>query len=202
MWNFRTSFSSLIAMPLSILLTVITFRWMGVSVNTMTMGGVAVAIGDLVDDSIVDIENIFRRLKENRQLPQPRPALDVVFDASREVRNSIVYATLIVTLVVLPLFALEGLEGRMFAPLGLAYIVSLLCSLLVSLTVTPVLGYWLLGRAQLLERRGDAWLLRVLKGLVLEFTLFQSGVVAGWRFVHAFHSFYRLDGWRVSATIQ
>lgn len=166
MWNFRTSFSSLVAMPLSILLTVITFRWMGVSVNTMTMGGVAVAIGDLVDDSIVDIENIFRRLKENRQLPQPRPTLDVVFDASREVRNSIVYATLIVALVVLPLFALEGLEGRMFAPLGLAYIVSLLCSLLVSLTVTPVLGYWLLGRAQLLERRGDAWLLRVLKGLV------------------------------------
>jgi CzcA family heavy metal efflux pump len=166
MWNFRTSLSSLIAMPLSILLTVITFRWMGVSVNTMTMGGVAVAIGDLVDDSIVDIENIFRRLKENRQLPQPRPALDVVFDASREVRNSIVYATLIVTLVVLPLFALEGLEGRMFAPLGLAYIVSLLCSLLVSLTVTPVLGYWLLGRAKLLERRGDAWLLRVLKGIV------------------------------------
>lgn len=166
MWNFRTSLSSLIAMPLSILLTVITFRWMGVSVNTMTMGGVAVAIGDLVDDSIVDIENIFRRLKENRQLSQPRPALEVVFDASREVRNSIVYATLIVTLVVLPLFALEGLEGRMFAPLGLAYIVSLLCSLLVSLTVTPVLGYWLLGRAQLLERTGDAWLLRVLKGVV------------------------------------
>ena len=166
MWNFRTSFSSLIAMPLSILLTVITFRWMGVSVNTMTMGGVAVAIGDLVDDSIVDIENIFRRLKENRQLPQPRPALDVVFDASREVRSSIVYATMIVTLVVLPLFALEGLEGRMFAPLGLAYIVSLLCSLLVSLTVTPVLGYWLLGRSKLLEREGDAWLLRMLKGIV------------------------------------
>jgi CzcA family heavy metal efflux pump len=166
MWNFRTSFSSLIAMPLSILLTVITFRWMGVSVNTMTMGGVAVAIGDLVDDSIVDIENIFRRLKENRQLAHPRPALDVVFDASREVRNSIVYATLIVTLVVLPLFALEGLEGRMFAPLGLAYIVSLLCSLVVSLTVTPVLGYWLLGKTQLLERKGDAWLLRLLKGIV------------------------------------
>jgi CzcA family heavy metal efflux pump len=180
MWNFRTSISSLISMPLSILLTVIVFRWLGVSVNTMTMGGVAVAIGDLVDDSIVDIENIFRRLKENRQLAAPRPVLQVVFDASREVRNSIVYATLIVTLVVLPLFALEGLEGRMFAPLGLAYIVSLLCSLLVSLTVTPVLGYLLLGRARLLERRGDAWLLAVLKSLVrpiLRLTLRWSGLV-------------------------
>ena len=180
MWNFRTSISSLISMPLSILLTVIVFRWLGVSVNTMTMGGVAVAIGDLVDDSIVDIENIFRRLKENRQLAAPRPVLQVVFDASREVRNSIVYATLIVTLVVLPLFALEGLEGRMFAPLGLAYIVSLLCSLLVSLTVTPVLGYLLLGRASLLERRGDAWLLAVLKSLVrpiLRLTLRWSGLV-------------------------
>jgi hypothetical protein len=102
MWNFRVSVSSLTAMPLSILLTVLVFRWLGISINTMTMGGIAVAIGDLVDDSIVDIENIYRRLKENRHADSPRPALQVVFLASCEVRNSIVYATLIVTLVVLP----------------------------------------------------------------------------------------------------
>ncbi len=163
MWNFRVSISSLTAMPLSILLTIIVFRVMGISINTMTMGGIAVAIGDLVDDSIVDIENILRRLKLNRQSANPQNPLKIVFLASSEVRNSIVYATLIVTLVVLPLFALEGLEGRMFAPLGIAYIVSLLCSLLVSLTVTPVLGSLLLPRAKFLEERRDPLLLRGLK---------------------------------------
>jgi CzcA family heavy metal efflux pump len=166
MWNFRVSVSSLTAMPLSILLTVLVFRWLGISINTMTMGGIAVAIGDLVDDSIVDIENIYRRLKENRHSDSPRPALQVVFLASCEVRNSIVYATLIVTLVVLPLFALGGLEGRMFAPLGVAYIASLLCSLVVSLTVTPVLGSLLLPQARFLGEGGDPWVLRTLKAMV------------------------------------
>ena len=163
MWNFRVSISSLTAMPLSILLTVLAFRWFGVSINTMTLGGIAVAIGDLVDDSIVDIENIYRRLKENRQKPTPENPLRVVFLASTEVRNSIVYATLIVALVVLPLFSLSGLEGRIFAPLGVAYITSLLASLVVALTVTPVLGSYLLPRAKFLERRGDPFLLRWLK---------------------------------------
>ena len=114
MWNFRTSISSLTAMPLSILLTVLIFRWFGISINTMTLGGIAVAIGDLVDDSIVDIENIYRRLKENRQKSVPEDSLKVIYDASCEVRNSIVYATLIVILVVFPLFSMAGLEGRMF----------------------------------------------------------------------------------------
>ena len=176
MGSFRTSLSSLASMPLSILLTVVVFHWFGITLNTMTLGGIAVAIGDLVDDSIVDIENIYRRLKENRHLPtgQQRPPLDVVYDASCEVRGSIVYATLIVILVMFPLFSMAGLEGRMFAPLGMAYITSLLCSLVVSLTFTPVFGSVLLPRAKLLEAGADPLLLRWLKRLdaaVLRFTL-------------------------------
>jgi CzcA family heavy metal efflux pump len=182
MWNFRVSVSSLTAMPISILLTVLIFWWFGISINTMTMGGIAVAIGDLVDDSIVDIENIYRRLKENQQLAQPKPYLRVVFEASSEIRNSIVYATLIVTLVVLPLFALDGLEGRMFAPLGIAYIVSLLSSLVVSLTITPVLGSLLLPGAKFLDEAGDPFLLRWLKWVferVLRFTLRHAYAILG-----------------------
>ena len=135
--NVRTSVITLTAIPLSIIATLLIFRAFGVTVNTMTLGGIAVAVGELVDDAIVDVENIFRRLKENRLKPDPLPALRVIYLASAEVRNSIVYATLIVCLVVVPLFALSGLEGRMFAPLGLAYLLSLACSLVVSLTVTP-----------------------------------------------------------------
>ena len=174
MWNFRVSVASLTAMPLSILLTILVFRWWGVTINTMTLGGIAVAIGDLVDDSIVDIENIYRRLRENRRSPRPRNPLVVVFLASAEVRNSIVYATLIVTLVVLPLFSLSGIEGRLFAPLGLAYVVSLACSLVVSLTVTPVLGHLLLAKARFLDDAADPALLRWLKRVderILRFTL-------------------------------
>jgi len=180
MWNFRVSFSSLIAMPLSMLITFLVFRWFGISINTLTLGGIAVAIGDLVDDSIVDIENIYRRLKENRHKANPENPLRVVFEASCEVRNSIVYATLIVALVVLPLFAMGGLEGRMFAPLGIAYITSLMASLLVSLTVTPVLGSYLLPNARFLEDKGEPFLLRGLKWLferVLHLTLRHSYVV-------------------------
>jgi len=182
MGNFRTSVSSLLSMPLSILLTLLVFRWFGITLNTMTLGGIAVAIGDLVDDSIVDIENIFRRLKENQLRPpdQRSPPLEVVYSASCEVRNSIVYATLIVILVMFPLFSMAGLEGRIFAPLGLAYIISLLCSLVVSLTFTPVLGSWLLPRARFLEREADPWLLRQLKTLdthLLRWTLRHANLV-------------------------
>jgi CzcA family heavy metal efflux pump len=161
--NLRTSFITLTAIPLSVLITVLVFTYFGVTINTMTLGGIAVAVGELVDDAIVDVENIFRRLKENRQKPAPDPPIQVIYRASREVRNSIVYATLIVCLVVLPLFVLSGLEGRMFAPLGLAYVTSLVASLVVSLTVTPALASLLLPRARFLAKRADPLVLRALK---------------------------------------
>lgn len=163
LWNFRTSVITLTAMPLSILITALIFKWWGVSINTMTLGGLAVAIGELVDDSIVDVENIYRRLRENKQKATPDNPLKIIFLASAEVRNSIVYATLIVVLVVLPLFSLAGLEGRMFAPLGLSYLVTLLASLAVSLTVTPVLASFLLPNAKFLTNQRDPLLLRWLK---------------------------------------
>lgn len=180
LWNLRTSLITLTAIPLSIVITALTFSYFGISINTMTLGGLAVAIGELVDDSIVDIENIFRRLKENYHKPTPDHPLRVVFLASCEVRNSIVYATLIVVLVVFPLFSLAGLEGRMFAPLGLAYMTTLLASLVVSLTVTPVLASYLLPRANFLKKEGDPLLLRWLKWAdthLLRFTLRHSTAV-------------------------
>ena len=146
LFNFRTTVITLTAIPLSIFVTVLVFTFFDMSINTMTLGGLAVAIGELVDDAIVDVENIHRRLRLNRLQENPQPAWWVVFKASVEVRNSIVFGTMIVVLVFIPLFFLSGMEGRLFTPLGVAYIVSLLASLLVSLTVTPVLSYWFLGR--------------------------------------------------------
>src|SRR6056297_2650852 len=142
--NFRTTFITLTAIPLSIIATACVFAAFGLSINTMTLGGLAVAIGELVDDAIVDVENIFRRLKENRNSANPLPTLRVVYDASIEVRSSVVYGTAIVVLVFIPLFALEGMEGKLFVPLAMGYVVSLVASLGVSLTVTPVLASLLL----------------------------------------------------------
>lgn len=161
--NFRTTFITLTAIPLSIVVTGLIFKWFGMSINTMTLGGLAVAIGELVDDAIVDVENIFRRLRENKHAANPKSALRVVYEASSEVRNSIVFSTILVVLVFVPLFALEGMEGRLFTPLGVAYIVSIIASLFVSLTVTPVLSYWLLPNAKFMDHENDGLLLRFLK---------------------------------------
>ena len=161
--NFRTTFITLTAIPLSLVMTAIVFKITGMSINTMTLGGLAVAIGELVDDAIVDVENIHRRLQENRLKPEPLNPLLVVFRASTEVRNSIVFSTMIVCLVFVPLFALEGMEGRLFTPLGIAYVVSIFSSLIVSLTVTPVLSYWFLGFERGTAHAQDGPLLRVLK---------------------------------------
>ena len=163
--NFRTTFITLTAIPLSIVITGLVFKWLGMSINTMTLGGLAVAIGELVDDAIVDVENIFRRLRENAQMSEPKSSLRVVYEASSEVRNSIVFSTILVVLVFVPLFALEGMEGKLFTPLGIAYIVSILASLVVSLTVTPVLSYWLLPSAKFMDHDKDGLLLRILKAL-------------------------------------
>jgi len=165
--NFRTTLITLTAIPLSILATASVFQVLGLGVNTMTLGGLAVAIGELVDDAIVDVENVHRRLKENRFAAQPKPILQVVYEASSEVRNSIVYATLIIGLVFLPLFFLAGLEGKLFQPLGIAYIIALVASLLVSLTVTPVMASYLLPGLRYESAETEGWLVRQLKALDL-----------------------------------
>ena len=180
--NLRTTFITLTAIPLSLVITTLVFRIAGMltgtqlSINVMTLGGIAVAMGELVDDAIVDVENIFRRLKENNALPEPKPALRVVYDASREIRSAIVFGTAVVILVFLPLFALSGVEGRLFAPLGVAYIVSILASLLVSLTVTPVLSYYLLPQSQATHHEQDGLLLRLLKSLATPLIQFSMAV--------------------------
>jgi heavy-metal exporter, HME family len=160
----RPTLIALTAIPVSIFITALVFKYFGLSINTMTLGGLAIAIGGLVDDAVVDVENSIRRLKMARQteLAKRPSVLEIIRSASIEVRSGIVYATIIIVLVFLPLFALPGIEGRLFVPLGIAFIVSTLASLLVSVTVTPVLAYYLLPTMQSLDHE-DTWLLRTLK---------------------------------------
>ncbi|KIF81599.1 efflux RND transporter permease subunit [Noviherbaspirillum autotrophicum] len=160
--NFRTTAISLIAIPLSLAVTAVAFHLLGQSINVMTLGGLAIAIGELVDDAVVDVENILRRLKQRGSGDNAPSVMEVIWRASVEVRSGIVYATVIVVLVFVPLFALPGIEGRLFAPLGIAYIVSILASMLVSMTVTPVLSYYLLPRMKQLGH-GDSPVVRRLK---------------------------------------
>ena len=149
LFNLRTAFISAIAIPLSLLGAALILRQFGVNLNIMVLGGLAIALGEVVDDAIIDTENIFRRLRENRTARDPRPAAEVVYQASMEVRGSVVYASFIVALVFVPLLTLSGVAGRLFSPLGLSYILAILVSLLVALTVTPALCYLLLGSARL-----------------------------------------------------
>jgi CzcA family heavy metal efflux pump len=171
--NLRVAFISLTAIPLSLLSAVLVLWGCGISLNTLTLGGLAIAVGEVVDDAIIDVENIHRRLRENALLAQPRPALSVVLAASLEVRTAVVYATFIVVLVFVPVFFLSGLQGRLFAPLGYAYVLAVLASLATAVTVTPALSLLLLGgkyEAHTTERTpfllrwlqaGYGWLLRV-----------------------------------------
>ena len=194
--NTRTTLISLVAIPLSFIVTFIVFKFAGIGINTMTLGGLAIAIGELVDDSIIDIENVFRRLRENAARPdeQRLNPLHVIYHASNEVRSTLVYATILMVIVFIPLFQLSGIEGRIFAPMGIAYIVSVLASLVVSLTVTPALAAVLLSRyfddiRARLEARGlvfhggeeaDSWIVRQLKAIdrvQLGFTLRHPNLV-------------------------
>jgi heavy-metal exporter, HME family len=160
--NAKTTIISLAAIPLSIATTGLVFAYFGLSINTMTLGGLAIAIGELVDDAVVGVENVLRRLQIARQSAKPVDTVGIIASATLEVRSAILYATLIIVLVFLPLFALPGMEGRLFVPLGVAYITSILASMLVSVTVTPVLAYYLLGRADM-KHQSEPRLVRWLK---------------------------------------
>ncbi len=165
LWSFRTTFISVIAIPLSLITAVFVLKVLDITINTMTLGGMAIAIGALVDDAVIVVENVFRRLRQNRQLPsEERKSVNtVVFDAANEILTSIVIATLIIIVVFVPILFLSGIEGRMLRPLGLAYIVSILASLVVALTVTPALSAYLLPRSKAVERDEETWIVRRLK---------------------------------------
>jgi CzcA family heavy metal efflux pump len=161
LFNFRTAAISCAAIPLSLLAATIIIEHLGYTLNTMTLGGLAIAIGEVVDDAVIDVENIYRRLRENRAMPQPRPIFSVVLDASIEVRSAVVYATFAVVLVFIPVLMMSGVAGKIFSPLGVTYIWAILASLVVALTVTPALAMILLPRGEL--RADDPPLVRWLK---------------------------------------
>lgn len=175
--NFRTTFITLTAIPFSFAVTFLYFHFKGISINTMTLGGLVVAVGMVVDDAIVDVENVFRRLRENKQASNPKPILRVIADASGEVRNSIFFATLLIILVFVPLFGLSGVEGKLFAPIGEATIVAMIASFVVSLTLIPVLCSYLLPSMKRLATDRDSFIVRILKWVDLKFLLKPSLVL-------------------------
>ena len=183
--NVRTTVISLVALPLALLVSIITLHYLGLTINTMSLGGMAIAIGSLVDDAIVDVENVYKRIRENRLLPEGerRSTLEVVYDASREVRMPILNSTLIIVVSFVPLFFLSGMEGRMLVPLGIAFIVALFASTVVALTLTPVLcSYLLNSKATGMKELREAWVSRWLKGhyeRALEFALAHQKQVLG-----------------------
>ncbi|GAB3832582.1 efflux RND transporter permease subunit [Pontibacter rugosus] len=159
--NIRATVISLLAIPISLMAAILTLKWLGFSINTMSLGGMAIAIGDLVDDAIIDVENVFRRLKENARKPveEQLSKLQVIYDASVEIRSSVINATFIIIAAFVPLFFLSGMEGRLLAPLGIAFIVSLFASLIVAITLTPVLcSYMLTSDKMLLKQHRESWL--------------------------------------------
>ncbi len=163
--NFRTTIISLIAIPLSLVVSIITLKYLGFTINTMSLGGMAIAIGSLVDDAVIDVENVFKRLRENAQknVEIRKCALVIVYDASKEIRSSIFNATIIIIVAFLPLFFLSGMEGRMLRPLGISFIVSLFASLLVAITLTPVLCSFMLTKDKMLLKQADgSWFERCL----------------------------------------
>jgi len=182
--NLRASLITLIALPISLVAAVLGIRFLGFTLNSMSLGGLAIAVGELVDDAIIDVENVVRRLRENSALPEADrlSATEVVYRASREIRGSVVFATLIVILVFLPLFALDSVEGRLLWPIGFAYILALVASLVVALTVTPALCSLVLPKAKSILRGHEPWLVRVLKRMyqpALSFSLDYPWVVMG-----------------------
>jgi CzcA family heavy metal efflux pump len=184
LWNVRTTAISVLAIPLSLSVALLVMYGLGITINTMTLGGLAIAIGALVDDAIIDVENVFRRLKENAQRPdeETRPVLQVVYEASMEVRGPILNATLIISVVFVPLFFLSGVQGRLLQPLGFAYIVAILASLFVAVTVTPVLCYYLLPSSSTVQEGDDTWLVRHLHRAyrgTLDWALGHSRIVIG-----------------------
>jgi CzcA family heavy metal efflux pump len=183
--NWRATLISLLAIPISLIVAILTLKWLGFTINTMSLGGMAIAIGALVDDAIIDVENVFRRLKENAMQPvaERKEKLKVIFDASVEIRTSIINATFIIIVAFVPLFFLSGMEGKLLAPLGIAFIVSLFASLVVSITLTPVLGSYLLTRDKMLQRQHkETWLVAGLQTIykrMLKFVMqYRKTVVA------------------------
>ena len=166
--NWRATVISLVAIPISLITAILVLKWFGFTINTMSLGGMAIAIGDLVDDAIIDVENVFRRLKENAAKPRElqKNKIKVIYDASVEIRTSVINATFIIIVAFIPLFFLSGMEGRLLAPLGIAFIVALFASLIVAISITPVLCSYLLTGDKMLERQHkESWLVRKLSSL-------------------------------------